>query len=103
MAKGSTKYQLLKDDFDFAVKQLKERREEIEKLRAENEMLRHENLRFKKENEVYSGELATCREHLLPLMEPYEDYDDLFCMTVADPLAVKDLCERVAEEFYALK
>ena len=48
MAKGSTKYQLLKDDFDFAVKQLKERREEIEKLRAENEMLRHENLCFKK-------------------------------------------------------
>lgn len=66
-------------------------------------MLGHENLRFKKENEVYSGELATCREHLLLLMEPYEDYDDLFCMTVADPLAVKDLCERVAEEFYALK
>ena len=36
-------------------------------------------------------------------MAPYEDGEDLFCMTVADPLAVKDLCERVAEEFYALK
>ncbi|EOO39027.1 hypothetical protein IIU_00845 [Bacillus cereus VD133] len=87
--KGSTKYQMLKDDFDFAVKQLKERKEEIEKLRAENE--------------EYLGELATCREYLLPLMEPYDDYDDLFCMTVADPLVVKDLCKRVVEEFYALK
>ncbi len=34
MAKGSTKYQLLKDDFDFAVKQLKERREEIGKTKS---------------------------------------------------------------------
>ncbi|MDP1457918.1 hypothetical protein Q8G37_15840 [Bacillus wiedmannii] len=49
--KVSPKYQLLKDDFDFAVRQLRERREEIEKLRTENIMLRHENLRVTKENE----------------------------------------------------
>jgi hypothetical protein len=32
----STKYQLLKSDFDFACKQLREYREEIERLRYEN-------------------------------------------------------------------
>lgn len=103
MGKGSTKYQLLKDDFDFAVRQLKERKDEIERLREENESLNRENKRVMKENEKYSGELATCRDHLLPLMEPYDDFEDLYCMTVEDPLAVKDLCERVAEEFCALK
>ncbi|WP_144508286.1 hypothetical protein [Bacillus mycoides] len=103
MAKGSTKYQLLKDDFDFAVRQLKERKEEIEKLRVENEMLKRKNLHIEKENEEYSGELATCRDHLLPLMEPYDDYENLLCMTVGDPLSISDLCERVAEEFYVLK
>lgn len=66
-------------------------------------MLKRENLRLKKENEEYLGDLATCRDHLLPLMEPYDDYDHLLCATVGNPSVIKDLCERVAEEFYALK
>ncbi|EEL14102.1 hypothetical protein bcere0016_52990 [Bacillus cereus 95/8201] len=78
-------------------------RKEIDRLKLENESLNRENKRIKKENEEYIGELATCRDHLLPLMEPYDDYDDLFCMNVADPLATKVLCERVAEEFCSLK
>ncbi|PFU01548.1 hypothetical protein COK81_01860 [Bacillus thuringiensis] len=103
MTKGSTKYQLLKDDFNHATEQLKLYRKEIECLKKVISNSKHENRRLEKENEEYLDELAKCREHLLPLMESYEDYDDLFCMTVAEPLAVKDLCERVAEEFYVLK
>ncbi|MGG2938073.1 hypothetical protein ABEO66_28880 [Bacillus pacificus] len=44
-----------------------------------------------------------CRERLLPLMEDYKDYDDLLVMTVSDPNEISYLCERVAEEFCALK
>ncbi|MBG9586901.1 hypothetical protein [Cytobacillus firmus] len=40
MAKGSTKYQLLKDDFDHAVRELKLRNELIADLRKENEKLK---------------------------------------------------------------
>lgn len=42
MAKGSTKYQLLKDDFDHACRELKLRNEIIEDLRKENEKLKKE-------------------------------------------------------------
>lgn len=40
MAKGSTKYQLLKDDFDHACRELKIRNELIADLRKENEQLK---------------------------------------------------------------
>ncbi|EJR14848.1 hypothetical protein II7_02160, partial [Bacillus cereus MSX-A12] len=40
--KGSTKYQLLKDDFDHAVKQIELRNKEIELLRASRDSSIHE-------------------------------------------------------------
>ncbi|MDZ5480362.1 hypothetical protein [Bacillus thuringiensis] len=103
MTKNSTKYQLLKDDFNHAVEQLKLYRKEIECLKKVISNSKYENRRLKKENEEYLDELAECRERLLPLMEPYDDYERLLSTTVSEPLSISDLCERVAEEFYALK
>lgn len=42
MAKGSTKYQLLKDDYDHACRELKLRKKLIDDLREENEKLKKE-------------------------------------------------------------
>lgn len=42
MAKGSTKYQLLQDDFRFATRQLREYRELIEQQRKEIEQLKRD-------------------------------------------------------------
>ncbi|QWI46704.1 hypothetical protein [Bacillus mycoides] len=103
MAKGSSKYQLLKDDFNHVTKQLKLYRKEIECLKTIISNSKRENRQIKRENNEYLSELARCREHLLPLMESYEDYDDLFLATVSDPMETSNLCERVAEEFSALK
>ena len=55
--KGSTKYQLLKADFDHAVKQLKQRNKEIELLRASRDSSIHEyrqlfNERMKLKEEI---------------------------------------------------
>lgn len=41
MAKGSTKYQLLRAEFDHAVRELKLRNEYILELRAENERFKN--------------------------------------------------------------
>ena len=51
MTKGSTKYQLLKDDFNHATEQLKLYRKEIECLKKAISNSKHENRRLKKENE----------------------------------------------------
>ncbi|MED3467550.1 hypothetical protein P4485_16860 [Bacillus thuringiensis] len=93
----------MRDDFNHATQQLSLYRKEIDRLKLENENLNRENKRIQKENEEYLDELATCREHLLPLMEPYDDYEQLLSMTVSEPLSISDLCERVAEEFCSLK
>lgn len=55
--KGSTKYQLLKDDFNHAIEQIKLRNKEIELLRASRETSIHEyrqlfNERMKLKEEI---------------------------------------------------
>ncbi|MGY0692969.1 hypothetical protein ACW2QC_09300 [Virgibacillus sp. FSP13] len=45
MPKGSTKYQLLKADFDQARKDLKQRKEMIEQLRKEKEQAYYDGYR----------------------------------------------------------
>nr|BDD45844.1 hypothetical protein 4 [Bacillaceae bacterium] len=67
--KGSTKYQLLKDDFNHACNQLKIKNKLINELREENELLKaqiqYENYLYKEE-EGYSNDLLKLLEKCLP-------------------------------------
>ncbi|MDZ5480358.1 hypothetical protein [Bacillus thuringiensis] len=69
----------------------------------EYEQLNRKVKKLQEEKDELLEQLASCREHLLPLMENYNDYEELLALTVSDPLQISYLCERVAEEFYALK
>ncbi|MDX5830176.1 hypothetical protein SIM54_29635, partial [Bacillus cereus group sp. BfR-BA-02147] len=69
--KGSTKYQLLKADFDHAVKQLKQRNKEIELLRAsrdssihEYRQLFNERMKLKEEIEFLKDDVQIRDEHI---------------------------------------
>lgn len=69
--KGSTKYQLLKDDFDHAVKQIELRNKEIELLRAsrdssihEYRQLFNERMKLKEEIEFLKDDVQIRDEHI---------------------------------------
>jgi chromosome segregation ATPase len=69
--KGSTKYQLLKADFDHAKKQLKQRNKEIELLRAsrdssihEYRQLFNERMKLKEEIEFLKDDVQIRDEHI---------------------------------------
>ncbi|MCU5224083.1 hypothetical protein [Bacillus tropicus] len=98
--KGSTKYQLLRDDFDHATNQLKLYRKEIDDLRNSLKKSNAHNKNLENENEKLLSELAKCRELLLPLMDGHKDQDDLFLLTVNDPHEISSLCKRVVEVFF---
>ena len=69
----------------------------------EYEQLNRKVKKLKEEKNELLEQLASCREHLLPLMENHNDYEELLALTVSDPLQISYLCERVAEEFDVLK
>ncbi|MGM1447567.1 hypothetical protein ACS2BO_27360 [Bacillus cereus group sp. BceL305] len=71
--------------------------------RYEYEQLNRKVKKLKEEKNELLEQLASCREHLLPLMENHNEYEELLALTVSDPLQISYLCKRVAEEFYALK
>ncbi|HDR8447683.1 hypothetical protein [Bacillus cereus] len=66
--------------------------------RYENEQLKREVKKFKEEKDELLEQLASCREHMLPLMENHNDYEELLALTVSDPLQISYLCKRIAEE-----
>lgn len=69
--KSSTKYQLLKDDFDHAVKQIELQNKEINLLRAARESSIHEcrqlfneRMKFKEENEFLRDDVQIRDERI---------------------------------------
>jgi chromosome segregation ATPase len=69
--KGSTKYQLLKDDFDHAIEQIKLRNEEIKLLRVSREasiheyrQLSNERMKFKEEIEFLKDDVQIRDERI---------------------------------------
>lgn len=69
--KGSTKYQLLKDDFDHAIEQIKLRNKEIKLLRASREasiheyrQLSNERMKFKEEIEFLKDDVQIRDERI---------------------------------------
>ncbi|MFB5556922.1 hypothetical protein ACE41A_18925 [Bacillus cytotoxicus] len=68
----------------------------------ECEQFKRKVKKLKEEKNELLEQLASCREHLLPLMENHNDYEELLALTVSDPLQISYLCERVATEFNAL-
>ncbi|HFK1424703.1 MULTISPECIES: hypothetical protein [Bacillus cereus group] len=79
--KGSTKYQLLKADFDHAVKQLKQRNKEIELLRAsrdssihEYRQLFNERMKLKEEIEFLKDDVQIRDEHIERLEKELQEY-----------------------------
>ncbi len=79
--KGSTKYQLLKADFDHAVKQLKQRNKEIELLRAsrdssihEYRQLFNERMKLKEEIEFLKDDVQVRDEHIERLEKELQEY-----------------------------
>ncbi|MDG0956748.1 hypothetical protein P6U32_00425, partial [Bacillus paranthracis] len=79
--KGSTKYQLLKDDFDHAVKQIELRNKEIELLRAsrdssihEYRQLFNERMKLKEEIEFLKDDVQIRDEHIERLEKELQEY-----------------------------
>ncbi|MGR5961331.1 hypothetical protein ACT7DN_00180 [Bacillus paranthracis] len=79
--KGSTKYQLLKADFDHAVKRLKQRNKEIELLRAsrdssihEYRQLFNERMKLKEEIEFLKDDVQIRDEHIERLEKELQEY-----------------------------
>ena len=79
--KGSTKYQLLKADFDHAVKQLKQRNKDIELLRAsrdssihEYRQLFNERMKLKEEIEFLKDDVQIRDEHIERLEKELQEY-----------------------------
>ncbi|WP_306008086.1 hypothetical protein [Bacillus sp. MMSF_3353] len=79
--KGSTKYQLLKDDFDHAVKQIELRNKEIELLRAgrdssihEYRQLFNERMKLKEEIEFLKDDVQVRDEHIERLEKELQEY-----------------------------
>ncbi len=69
--KGSTKYQLLKDDFDHAIEQIKLKNKEINLLRASREasiheyrQLSNERMKFKEEIEFLKDDVQIRDERI---------------------------------------
>lgn len=69
--KGSTKYQLLKDDFDHAIEQIKLKNKEIKLLRASREasiheyrQLSNERMKFKEEIEFLKDDVQIRDERI---------------------------------------
>lgn len=63
--KGSTKYQLLKDDFNFAVRELKNRRKRIEELEKELYELKNDVTQedIKRVEAILDRSEDLCEEH----------------------------------------
>ncbi|MGR5962919.1 hypothetical protein ACT7DN_26955 [Bacillus paranthracis] len=81
--KGSTKYQLLKADFDHAVKRLKQRNKEIELLRAsrdssihEYRQLFNERMKLKEEIEFLKDDVQIRDEHIERLEKELQEYKE---------------------------
>ena len=79
--KGSTQYQLLKADFDHAVKQLKQRNKEIGLLRAsrdssihEYRQLFNERMKLKEEIEFLKDDVQIRDEHIERLEKELQEY-----------------------------
>ncbi|MFD6511347.1 hypothetical protein [Bacillus sp. NPDC060175] len=79
--KGSTKYQLLKDDFDHAVKQIELRNKEIKLLRAGRESSIHEyrqlfneRMKLKEEIEFLKDDVQVRDEHIERLEKELQEY-----------------------------
>ncbi|MGE8057382.1 hypothetical protein ACQKOD_26560 [Bacillus mycoides] len=78
--KGSTKYQLLKDDFDHAIEQIKLRNEEIKLLRASREasiheyrQLSNERIKFKEEIEFLKDDVQIRDERIEELEKKLQE------------------------------
>ncbi|HDR8110428.1 TPA: hypothetical protein QCZ04_003501 [Bacillus cereus] len=72
--KGSTKYQLLKDDFEHAIEQIKLKNKEIKHLRASREVsiheyrqLSNERMKFKEEIEFLKDDVQIRDERIKEL------------------------------------
>lgn len=68
----------------------------------EHEQFKRKVKKLKEEKDELLEQLASCREHLLPLMENQNDYEELLALTVSDPLQISYLCKRIAEEASSL-
>lgn len=106
MGKGSTKYQLLKDDFDHAVKQIRLRNKEIELLRAGRESSIHEcrqlfneRMKFKEEIEFLKDDVQVRDEQIERLeKELYELKNDVTQEDIKRVEAILDRAEDLCEE-----
>lgn len=106
MGKGSTKYQLLKDDFDHAVKQIELRNKEIELLRAGRESSIHEcrqlfneRMKFKEEIEFLKDDVQVRDEQIERLeKELYELKNDINQEDMERVVVILDRSEDLCEE-----
>lgn len=78
--KGSTKYQLLKDDFDHAIEQIKLKNKEIKILRAsrkasihEYRQLSNERMKFKEEIEFLKDDVQIRDERIKELEKELQE------------------------------
>ncbi|MFV1457369.1 hypothetical protein [Bacillus mycoides] len=68
-----------------------------------NTNLVDDNKKLKAENDALMVELAKCRDVLLPLLEGCGNYDNLLCESVADPMAVAEVCKVIAKVYGSKK
>ncbi|MGU3371636.1 hypothetical protein [Bacillus mycoides] len=79
--KGSTKYQLLKDDFDHAIEQIKLKNKAIKLLRESREasiheyrQLSNERMKFKEEIEFLKDDVQIRDERIEELEKELQEY-----------------------------